>query len=158
MTRRPAPSPSADDGLANGSHTRCITNIVRRPAWLRLFIGLWALWFNAALLEAPGIHTCAVHSNVAMAGHHHGSAEMPMAGHDGHEHASSSHSPSHSDASCTCLGACCGVTPFVAGRTPTAPAAEYAIVASARIGHRDAAPAVERPYSRPFANGPPSLI
>jgi hypothetical protein len=147
-------------GLANDLHRCCINLIVRRPAWLRLFIGLWGLWFNAALLEAPGVHACAVHSNVATAGHHHGSVEMPMPmpSHSGHEQASSSHSPNDSAPQCSCLSACCGVAAFVVGRAPAAPSASYSVSSPARIGVVAGAPTIERPHERPFANGPPSLI
>jgi hypothetical protein len=93
-----------------------------------------------------------------MAGHHHGSAEMPMQGHAGHEQASSSHSSDDSAPPCSCLGACCGVAPFVVSRAPATPSASYRVSSSARIGGVLVPPTIERPHERPFANGPPSLI
>jgi len=144
-------------GLANDRRRCCINDIVRRPVWLRLFIGLWGLWFNAALLEAPGIHTCAVHSNVATAAHHHGSAEMSMPMPD-HEQATSSHQSNDSSHPCSCLSTCCSVSPFVAAQAPAAPSAALRVSSPARIGVYAAAPTIDRPHTRPFANGPPSLI
>lgn len=128
-----------------------------RPLWLRLFVGLWAVWFNAALLEAPGVHACAVHSGAPAASHAHGSAEVPMQ----HQHGAHDASAPASDkdaCACTCLGMCCGVSPFVGtDKTPTI-VEHYAMLLERRIGQDVAAPNVERPYDRPFANGPPSLV
>jgi len=127
---------------------------VRHPFWLRALIALWAVWFNAALLEAPGVHACQVHSAAAVTSHAHGPAGMPMAAHGGH-HASS---PSKDDgAACSCLGVCCGVSPFISSDEAPDIAAHYAALAPRRIGHFVAAPSVDRPFARPFANGPPRV-
>jgi len=116
------------------------------------------VWFNAALLEAPGVHACAVHSGVASSvapsAHGHASATMVMQGHGAHE----APAPSSDNAcACTCLGTCCGVSPFVSSAPPISIAAHYASIAARRIGQRVVAPSVDRPHARPFANGPPSL-
>jgi hypothetical protein len=112
------------------------------------------VWFNAALLEAPGVHACAVHSAVAGTADTHGSADMPMEAHSGH-HASSP-SKEHA-AACSCLGVCCGVSPFISSDEAPDIAAHYAALAPRRIGHVVAAPTVDRPFDRPFANGPPRI-
>lgn len=129
---------------------------MRRPLWLRLLLGLWAVWFNAALLEAPGIHTCAVHSGAAAGVHSHASAPAQMHSHAAH--AASPTAPSKDTGTCTCLGNCCGVTAFVPGDSAPNIVAHYAAIAPRRIGNAVVAPTVDRPYARPFANGPPSVV
>jgi hypothetical protein len=113
------------------------------------------VWFNAALLEAPGVHACQVHSATAATAHSHGSSTMPMSTHGGH-HASQ---PAKDDgAACSCLGVCCGVSPFIGSGEAPDIAAHYAALAPRRIGHVVVAPSVDRPFARPFANGPPSIV
>ncbi|HEY4133353.1 MAG TPA: hypothetical protein VGM50_22230 [Gemmatimonadaceae bacterium] len=127
-----------------------------RSVWVRLFVGLWAVWFNAALLEAPGVHTCAVHSGVAGASHSHAAAGAPMRGHAVHD--ASMPSPKDDACACTCLGMCCGVSPFVPTQNVPTIAEHYATLFERRIGRDVVAPHVDRPFDRPFANGPPSLV
>lgn len=56
---------------------------MRYSLWIRALIGLWAVWFIAALIEAPAGHTGAV--RCGMAGMHgHSAVAMPM-GHGAHE-------------------------------------------------------------------------
>ena len=135
-------------------------SIVRRPVWFRALVAIWGLWFTAALIEAPGIHACAVHSSVSAHGHGHAAstAPMQMASHADHHDAAPSDEPSDGSSSCTCLGLCCATTHVaVAARPVELPVLATIAAASPAVG-LDAAPAVSRPYARPFANGPPAAI
>jgi hypothetical protein len=145
-------------GLANPPFPLLYYCTVQRPLWLRLLIGLWAVWFNAALLEAPGIHTCAVHSGVAAGGHAHRAAAMPMPSHSHMAHDSTQTAPSKDAGTCSCLGACCSAAPVVPSEPAVDIVAHYTAIAARRVGNAVAAPSVERPYARPFANGPPTLV
>jgi hypothetical protein len=125
--------------------------LVRPPAWIRALIAIWGLWFTAALSEAPGIHTCAVHGDHA--GHAAG------AGHAGHMvHGSAPSAPADSQrapATCTCLGLCCCVAPVA---EPAAsidlPESIVRVAVTAPVGSL-AISVVLRAHSLPFANGPP---
>lgn len=126
-----------------------------RPLWLKVLIGLWAVWFNAALLEAPGVHACAVHSGAGAMAHGGHTADMAMTGHDGHAATAPSHETTHQ---CSCLGVCCSVTPATVPSTSWRIVAHYAAPAPAQLGAFIAAPVRDRPHERPFANGPPRLV
>lgn len=133
-----------------------IVCIVRRPLWTRLLIGLWAVWFTAALIEAPGIRMCAMHSGAAATGSAHASADMPMQSHMQHEH---SPAPSKDPAGCcTCLGLCCVLPTLLPKEAAPTIVAHYAAIAPRRIESTVVAPYLERPYQRPFANGPPGIV
>ena len=133
---------------------------VRRPVWFRALIAIWGLWFTAALIEAPGIHACAVHSSVSAHGHGHSSpaAPMQMASHGDRHDAASRDEPRNQSSSCTCLGLCCGTTHVAVVERPIDLAMRATIASSSPAVVVDAAPAVSRPYARPYANGPPVSV
>lgn len=133
-----------------------IVCIVRRPLWTRLLIGLWAIWFTASLIEAPGIRMCAMHSGVAAASHTHASAEMPMQSHMQHGQPPA---PGKDPAGCcTCLGLCCVLPTLLPKEAAPTIVAHYAAIAPRRIESTVVAPHLERSYERPFANGPPGIV
>jgi len=127
---------------------------VERSPWFRLLIGLWAVWFNAALLEAPGIHACAVHSRAAT----HGVAPVQM---ESHAHAmpdASPNMPNNEDCACTRLGVCCSAAAILPSGSAPIVVAHYTALVTRRLGNAVAAPNVARAHARPFVNGPPSLV
>src|SRR5437764_497719 len=72
----------------------CVLLVVRRPVWVRALLGVWGLWFTAALSEAPGVHACAVHGTPAAHNAH--DSHQSHAGHTAH---AATQSTSPSDAS-----------------------------------------------------------
>lgn len=130
-------------------------SLVRRSAWLRALIALWALVFTAVLSGAPGLHACPVHGEgeahatpVAGAGH-----AMQMAG--GVHVTAPADQRQHEGVDCTCLGLCCApavgaparnVELLVDGTLLPAPPPET--IASI--------PILWRTHVLPFANGPPA--
>ena len=148
---------------------------MHRPAWLRLLIAVWALWFTTAVVEPAGLFACAMHGTVAPAASataseqasHRATAEMHAQHSVGSRHtmvatdavqasATDTHSQQQHDC-CTCLGHCCQSIPVGAPTT---------VVTLALILERDAAlsaiaittrAVTRRPYDQPFANGPPAL-
>jgi hypothetical protein len=132
---------------------------VQRPVWFRALIAIWGFWFTAALIEAPGIHACAVHSSGGAHGHVHSApaAPMQMGSHGERHDAASPDAPGDRSSTCTCLGLCCFAPHFVGERSTSlaVPATIATVLAAAPI---DTAPAVSRPHARPFANGPPAAI
>lgn len=121
--------------------------------WFRAVIGIWSLWFTAALVEAPGVHECAVHSGAVA---HAAMPAMDMASHTNGDGTEPSHSPDSGSCPCTCLGLCCGATPVVAPTYSLDFASRTTIATALRIAFIASVPGISRRYARPFANGPPA--
>ena len=123
---------------------------MRRPAWLRAFAAVWAVWLQAALLAPASFDHCPEHGSHAV--------QLHVADHAGHHMAHDHGAPAdqHGKHACTCLGACCCAPP-VAVPSIRIDAPLVASVDAAPIGIVDVSvvPAL-RPHSLPFANGPPS--
>jgi hypothetical protein len=124
---------------------------MRRPAWLRAFAAVWAIWLQAALLAPASFDHCPEHGSHAAATH--AADHAGHAAHLGHDHGAPS--DQHSKHACTCLGACCCAVPVaVVANHIDVPALRT--VNAAPIRNDDARVAVAlRPHSLPFANGPP---
>jgi hypothetical protein len=124
---------------------------MRRPAWLRAFAAVWAIWLQAALLAPASFDHCPEHGSHAV--------QMHMADHAGHAMAHGHGAPADQHGSkhaCTCLGACCCAVPVAVVATRIDVPA-LATVDAAPIRDHDSRVAVAlRPHSLPFANGPPS--
>jgi len=128
--------------------------------WFRALIAIWGIWFTAALIEAPGIHACAVHSSVGAHGHAHSASATPMqmGSHGDHHHAAPRDEHGDRSPGCTCLGLCCFATHLVVGERSIDVTVRATIATALPAIVDDTAPAVSRPYARPFANGPPAAI
>ena len=153
MTRLEQPS------LVNLARGVLYYSTVRRSAWFRTLVGIWGLWFSAALLEAPGVHACAVHSGASAHGHAHAghTMPMPMASHAAdHQASSTTHPSNESSPACTCLGLCCGASPVLVRAHAITIVVRTTIATASPIPVADAARAITRPRVQPFANGPPA--
>lgn len=121
---------------------------VRKHAWFRVLVAVWGLWFTAALSEAAGLHTCAMHGNHSVA---HPAGAHASAGHPGHG------TQKQVSKSCTCLGVCCGAsiaTPRFSLQPGIVPLQGETVAFNPDV----AAPRVLREHELPFAIGPPSAI
>jgi hypothetical protein len=133
--------------------------IVHRPVWFRALISIWGLWLSAALSEAPGLHACPVHGGHGA--HAAQTAALEHSGHMGHmAHGSQPSAPTdqshHDPAGCTCLGLCCCAA-TVATPASSIELADAIVVDTPQVRHADVtSPVVQRAYSLPFANGPPT--
>ena len=124
-----------------------------RPAWLRAFVTLWAIWLQAALLDPGSFDRCPEHARYATAGQP--VAHAGHAAHASHEHGAPTEH--HGQHACTCLGACCCAAPVALPATnvesPVITTVDHAPI---RVADVAVVPAI-RPHSLPFANGPPNL-
>ena len=124
--------------------------------WFRALLSIWALWLSAALSEAPGLHACPVHG-----GHAAHTAAVEHSGHMGQmAHGTQSSAPTdqshHDPATCTCIGMCCCAA-TVAAPASSIELADAIVVDTPAAQYTDvASPVVQRAYSHPFANGPPT--
>jgi hypothetical protein len=109
---------------------------------LRILTAVWGFWFAAAFLELPGVHVCAVH----------GSGAGPAGIHAHHHHESA---PTKKGAQCTCLSQCCSTTPAAISTPPVAVEASTIELPAVEFRAPSLVVVAPRPYSRPFANGPP---
>jgi hypothetical protein len=147
---------------------------MHRPAWLRLLIAVWGLWFTTTVVEPAGLLACEMHSGLRshaasaqpvathgmsgdMAAMHHAAAmaDMPSTTAVNDVAPASSPKPTH-HACCTCLGSCCQAPPVA---TPVATLALAPLLerASSAAAVTVATRAVtRRPFDLPFANGPPA--
>lgn len=124
---------------------------MRRPAWLRVFTAVWAIWLQAALLDPGSFDPCPEHSRHAVATAQ--AAEMHMA-HGAHQHGAPGDKHAHT---CNCLGACC-CAPAVAVPASHIDVPIVATLDQAPAQHDDdGIIAVRRAYSLPFSNGPPGF-
>lgn len=145
---------------------------MHRPAWLRLLIAVWGLWFATSVVEPAGLFACEMHGapvhRPAAAAHDLSAAQNAAPGHHadhvspaapaGHRAAAAAKSDAplpQQHSCCTCLGHCCQSAP-VAVSSPA--------VMLGHLAERDADIAAitlvsravtRRPYDLPFANGPP---
>jgi hypothetical protein len=123
---------------------------MRRPAWLRAFAAVWAIWLQAALLAPASFDHCPEHGSHA--------AAMHVADHAGHAMAHDHGAPAdqHGKHACTCLGACCCAAPVAVPATSVeAPLVASLEAAPISLSDVSIVPAL-RPHSLPFANGPPT--
>lgn len=122
--------------------------MVRKHAWFRALVAVWGLWFTAALSEAAGLHTCAMHGNHAVAQAHSGHAAAEHSGHG---------APSHASKACTCLGFCCAAS-VATPRVSIQPAVVSIQRETAVFSPAGATLSITRAHALPFANGPPTAI
>jgi hypothetical protein len=172
--------PPARSGMGPATHSvfavMCRLPVMHRPAWLRSLIAIWGLWFATSVVEPAGLFACEMHGAAAgyITAPHSSGASAPSQhdpSHDASPHhaatsvvhatlalavnAPASPAPGHHGC-CTCLGHCCQSVPIgaPAPATTLAPLAEHdGAVAAIMVATSGVS---RRPYSLPFANGPPT--
>jgi hypothetical protein len=127
---------------------------VRRSGWYQTLIGLWALWFFAALFDAGSLHTCVMHSpTVVSSGLHESAGAHP----GGMHHTAPADGQKHGHTGCTCLGTSCCASSVAAPAAVHASLAIAVVDVPAREYAEVIAPRIHRDFAHPFASGPPAL-